>query len=140
MARATEPTPDQEAIAAAETLATGERPSPHRLADLAGGIGKKIETIAGQEVTVTAIEITIRDVRALENDRGVTPGTLEAKDVAIITVAPQPGFEDHGPERYYTFSGPLVGKLREIQPEDLPAVATFRKEKIAGGREAWTIS
>jgi hypothetical protein len=135
-------TPSQnqlDAIAEAERIATGVTPSPTRLADLAGGIGKKLELIKGKEVTVTSIEVTMRDVRAIDPDEnGEFP--IEQRDLAIITVQPQPGFEDHPPERYYTFARPLIEKLKAVPAESLPAVAVFEIEDIKGGRRVWTIS
>lgn len=147
MARNTEPAPDQAAIAAADALAAENetrRPSSRRMAEIAGGMGKKIETIQGQDVLVTAITFDTRPIHSLNDDpeAGVKRGDLVNREVAFIEVAPQAGFEDHGPELYYTWSAPLIEKLRVVvaTADGLPSVANFNKIDLADGRTAWTIS
>jgi hypothetical protein len=138
-----------EAIAAADALAAenATRPSARggrRMAEIAGGMGKKIETIAGQDVLVTAITFDTRSIHSLNDDpdAGVKRGDLVDREVAFIEVAPQVGFEDHGPEQYYTWSAPLIEKLRAVAAAEdgLPSVANFNKIDLADGRTAWTIS
>jgi len=120
-----------------ETTLPGETNKPTRLAELAGGIGHKIEDIKGQEVTVYGIEITVRKVRALkdEPEKGISQDDLVDREVAIFTADIGDGVEN----RYYTFSEPLINKVRDIAPSSLPTLAIFDLKDIGGGRRVWTI-
>jgi hypothetical protein len=113
-----------------------------RLADLAGGMGKKIADIKGRQVTVEAITFDTRQVRALkdedpseEHPDGIREGDLVVRNVATITVT-QPA---DAAGDYYTFSDPLIDKLRRVNAEDLPAVAIFNLVDIDRGQRVWTI-
>jgi len=139
-----EMTRQEQAIDAAETIATGTRPTKGRLADLAGGMGKKVESIKGKEITVTAIEISTREVRSLndeepseEHPNGVREGDLITKKVAFISSDETDSAGN--PQRYYTFSDPLISKLEGIDNEALPLLAIFNLVDIPGGKRAWTI-
>lgn len=151
MARSTEHQPDQAAIDAADSLAAeneaaGRNQPPRRTAEIAGGMGKKIETIAGQDVTVVGITFDTRKIHSLNDDPEADPpvkrGDLVDRVVAFISVAPQAGFEEHGPEMYYTWSSPLIEKLRIVAAAEdgFPSVANFNKIDLPDGRTAWTIS
>jgi len=109
---------------------TEEAPVTKRLGDLTGGIGNKLEQIKGETVTVYSIEFTNRPVHALD-EAGRTTDALVDKDIAILTC-------DNG-NRFYTLSEPLIGKLREIDQDELPALAVFNLKEISGGRRVWTI-
>jgi hypothetical protein len=145
MARTTEPAPDQAAIAAADALAAeneARRPSSRRMAEIAGGMGKKIETIQGLDVLVTAITFETRSIHSLNADPEADPpvaiGDLVDREVAFIEV----DTGDGETERYYTWSTPLMEKLHIVAAADegLPSVANFNKITLRDGREAWTIS
>jgi hypothetical protein len=110
---------------------TETKPVRTRLADLTGGIGRKLDEIKGETVTVYAIEFDIRQVHKID-PKGNTLDELEDKEVAIITC--------ENDNRFYTFSAPLLAKLREVDPAALPALAVFDLKDIAGGRRVWTIS
>lgn len=101
-----------------------------RLSDLTGGMGHKLEEIKGVEVVVAAIDFDNRPVHKLD-DKGKTLDELEDKDVAIITL------DDD--RKFYTFSVPLIDKLREVDQSALPVLAKFDIKDIAGGRRVWTI-
>src|ERR1035437_3399719 len=108
----------------------------NRLADLTGGMGRKLEDIKGQAVTVTGLEFETREVHKLDPEDGHQLKELESKAVAFIHV--EDGTDDGS--KYYTFSDPLISKLKEVSAEDLPATAVFDIKDIAGGRRVWTIS
>jgi hypothetical protein len=143
MAPTKEPAPSQEAIDAVDALAAENAVRhPRRAAEIAGGMGSKLETIAGREVTIIGLEFDVRDIKALQDDpeAGVSRGQLTSRPVAFILIQPQPGFEDHGPERYYTWSKPLIDKLHVVaEAEDgLPALAIFEKVTLDDGRTVWS--
>jgi hypothetical protein len=106
--------------------------APRRLSELTGGMGEKLEAIKGSEVVVAAIEFETRPVHKLDPKTGAQLDELEDKEFALITT------EDG--HRYYTLSAPLIVKLKGVDPEELPAVATFDLKDIPGGRRVWTIS
>jgi hypothetical protein len=106
--------------------------APRRLAELTGGMGQKLEEIKGKPVTVIALTFEVRPVHKLDPKTGAQMEELEDKEVCIITC--------EGDARYYTFSTPLITKLQEVDPEDLPAIAVFDIKDISGGRRVWTIS
>jgi hypothetical protein len=100
------------------------------LAALTGGMGHKLEEIKGETVIVSKIVFDTRQVHGISPE-GKQLDELEDKEVAFITC------DDNV---FYTFSDPLIKKLREVREEDLPAVAVFDIKDIAGGRRVWTIS
>jgi hypothetical protein len=106
------------------------------LAELAGGMGKKLEAIEGQTVMVTGLTFDSREVRALRDDpeRGWSKGDLVTRDVAFIATGDG--------EQYYTFSEPLIDKLKAIDTAALPAEGVFRRVDLTGdrqGQRVWTI-
>jgi hypothetical protein len=102
------------------------------LAEITGAMGAKLETIKGEKVTVTNLTFDVRDVHKLD-DNGRQLDELESKEVVFIWTGPE--------TRYYSFSQPLIDKLKEVDIKaDLPAEATFDIKDISGGRRVWTIS
>jgi len=112
---------------------TGEETTVPRLSELTGGLGKKLEEVKGEEVTVLSVEFETRPVHKLDK-KGQPTEELEDKEFAILTLAGEP------PLRVYTLSAPLIVKLHMVAEEDLPAVAVFDIKDIPGGRRVWTIS
>lgn len=110
-----------------------KKTEPRSLAELAGGMGKKLETIEGKQVIVQAIAFETREVRALNADAeaGVEVGDLVEKAVVFITLDDE--------QQYYSFSEPLIDKLKRISADDLPAFGVFTRADIGGGKRAWTI-
>ena len=89
-----------------------------------------MEEIKGETVTVFSFEFVTRPVHKL-NDAGQRMEELEDKEIAIITV-------ENG-NRFYTMSEPLIAKLKEVDVDELPALAKFDIKDTAGGRRVWTI-
>jgi hypothetical protein len=115
-------------------MATDKTPAEaapmNSLAALTGGMGHKLEEIKGETVVVSLITFDTRQVHGI-GPKGEQLDELEDKDVAFITC---------DGNVFYTFSDPLIKKLREVKDADLPAVAVFDIKDIAGGRRVWTIS
>lgn len=105
------------------------------LADIAEVFGEKLEAIEGQRVVVTRVDFTTREVAEDPSD---PDSPTVVKSVAIIHARPL-GHPDVDPDRFYTFSAPLINKLRDIGPR-LPARATFERIPFDGGRkQVWSI-
>ena len=116
-------------VAIDETGADTPAPVTKRLGDLTGGIGHLQADRIGT-ATVFSFEFVTRPVHKL-NDAGQRMEELEDKEIAIITV-------ENG-NRFYTMSEPLIAKLKEVDVEELPALAKFDIKDTAGGRRVWTI-
>jgi hypothetical protein len=93
-------------------------------------LGERLDAIAGQEVVLTAISITSRQI--------------EGRQVPFceIYAAPLDEFErdsDAPTTRYTAWSAPLAERLEQLRPH-LPVVATFkRSEKTSSGYQAWLV-
>ncbi len=131
----TEQTPDGEVVIAS-------------LAELAGGLGTKLEEIEGKPVIVIGMTFDRRQVRALRDDpeNGIAEGDLEDREVVqLITKPLDPNAKDADEETvYYSFSKPLIAKLHAVPIESLPAAGIFERIDIksgpAQGNRVWSIS
>jgi hypothetical protein len=132
---ATNPTPTPEAE---DVPAWGQYAD---LADLAETFGEKLESIEGEVVLLRSVTFTQREVANLEpfTDENPEDGST-LKTVAILSVS----FSDapDSVEKFYTFSTPLIDRLRVIDGKEgaLPAVSRFERKSFDGGRKrVWSI-
>jgi len=106
------------------------------LADYAEVFGEKLDTIEGDRVLVRGVRLTTREVVSLAED--AQEGDTEVKEVLILTVSPENQLEVE--ELYYTFSAPLISKMKGVAPDLFPLWARFEKRSFDGGRkQVWSI-
>jgi hypothetical protein len=124
------------ATVADEATIPAQEPVYGDLADFAEVFGEKLETIEGDRVLVRSLRLTTREVDSLAED--AQEGETEVKEVLILTVSPESQLEVE--ELYYTFSAPLINKMKGVSPDLFPLWARFEKRSFDGGRkQVWSI-
>ena len=109
-----------------------------RLGEAAGSLGRPLAEIEGESVVVIGLAIdSEHKVRSLTDDaeRGIRKGELVQRDCVIITVESS----DPRGTRYFSFSGPLVDRLRTVDPDELPMDARFFKKDLDNGQSTWDV-
>lgn len=97
--------------------------TPRRISDFIEGIGRKLDELAGEDVTVSRVEVTERPMRG------------EDKPFVFIYVQDANG-ED---VTYHAWSASLAEKLGDIPDEAFPLTARFFRTKTSGGFEIWNV-
>lgn len=126
------------ATADTAAVAKGETPFRRRLGEAAGSLGRSIKEIKGEDVTVIGLTFdNDHKVRALTDDpeAGVKRGELISRECVIVTVESS----DPRGTRYFSFSGPLVDKLHNVDPTELPMDARFIEKDLPNGQTTWDV-
>lgn len=103
-------------------MATQEK--TRRIGEFVKGIGKRLDDIAGEDVTVSAVRV------------GERPMQGEPKPYVEIDVLDKETGES---ELYHAWSASLAEKLGDIPDEAFPLTARFFKTRTGGGFEIWNV-
>jgi hypothetical protein len=132
--RTTSPAADQDAEEAVGSLA-----------DVVTTFGEKLDTIEGERVVVTRVDFTTAVVDDLSDEADEirrAGGASPQVEKAVVIIHARPfGHPEASPERFYSFSDPLIKALREADAKGAwPLSATFEKRAFdSGKKQVWSI-